>query len=233
MSRKKSSSRFRNAVIQIEDRQYDYLEAITLLKNLPSAKFIETVEAHIVLGIDPKYADQQLRSNVVLPKGTGKNIKIAVIARGEKAVQALKAGADIAEVDGIINQIENQSYDFDKLIATPDVMPLLAKLGRILGPKGLMPSPKAGTVTWDVLSAVKEFKGGKLEYKVDKAGILHIPFGKINFSVDDLAQNLCSVQESIDRNRPSGAKGKYWKKLYICSTMGPSISINMSSLFNR
>nr|YP_009296505.1 ribosomal protein L1 [Thorea hispida]AOM65440.1 ribosomal protein L1 [Thorea hispida]UNJ79099.1 ribosomal protein L1 [Thorea hispida] len=233
MSRKKSSSRFRNAVIQIEDRQYDYLEAITLLKNLPSAKFIETVEAHIVLGIDPKYADQQLRSNVVLPKGTGKNIKIAVIARGEKAVQALEAGADIAEVDGIINQIENQSYDFDKLIATPDVMPLLAKLGRILGPKGLMPSPKAGTVTWDVLSAVKEFKGGKLEYKVDKAGILHIPFGKINFSVDDLAQNLCSVQESIDRNRPSGAKGKYWKKLYICSTMGPSISINMSSLFNR
>ena len=233
MSRKKSSSRFRNAVIQIEDRQYDYLEAITLLKNLPSAKFIETVEAHIVLGIDPKYADQQLRSNVVLPKGTGKNIKIAVIARGEKAVQALEAGADIAEVDGIINQIENQSYDFDKLIATPAVMPLLAKLGRILGPKGLMPSPKAGTVTWDVLSAVKEFKGGKLEYKVDKAGILHIPFGKINFSVDDLAQNLCSVQESIDRNRPSGAKGKYWKKLYICSTMGPSISINMSSLFNR
>lgn len=233
MSIKKSSTRFRNAAKQIEDRQYDYIEAITLLKSLPSVKFIETVEAHIVLGIDPKYADQQLRSNVMLPNGTGKNVKIAVVAKGEKATQALEAGADIADIDSIIKQIESNNYDFDKLIATPDVMPLLAKLGRLLGPRGLMPSPKAGTVTWDICDTVKEFKTGKLEYRVDKAGVLHIPFGRINFSINDLAQNLCSVQESIDRNRPSGAKGKYWKKLYICSTMGPSIAINISSLFTK
>lgn len=233
MSKQKKSRRFCNALSTVVNKQYDYLEAIKLVKDIASANFNETVEAHIVLGIDPKYTDQQLRSSVMLPKGTGKDVVVAVIAREQKIGEALKAGADVADLHHIIEQIEQNSYTFDKLIATPDVMPLIAKLGRVLGPRGLMPSPKAGTVTWDISSAVQAFKRGKLEYRVDKSGILHVPFGKINFTIDDLAANLHALQESIERNRPSGVKGKYWKKLYICSTMGPSVLINMSSLFNR
>ena len=182
------------------------------------------------MGLDPKYADQQLRSTVILPKGIGKNIKVVVIAQGDNFTEALLSGADIVGSEDIIDQIAQAFLDFDKLIATPDMMPSIAKLGRILGPRGLMPSPKAGTVTINVGQAVKEFKLGKVEYKIDKTGILHVPFGRVNFSVDDLGLNLFTLQESINKNRPSGSKGKYLKTLNICSTMGPAIQIDISSL---
>jgi large subunit ribosomal protein L1 len=233
MGKSKVSRRFKQASLQVENRLYHYTEAIKLLKQLAPAKFIETAEAHIVLGLDPKYADQQLRSTVILPKGTGKTIRVAVIAKGEKVPEALSAGADLVGSEDIIEQILQGRLDFDKLIATPDVMPLIAKLGRVLGPRGLMPSPKAGTVTFEISQAINEFKLGKLEYRVDKTGILHVPFGKLNFSAEDLCLNLVALQESVERNRPAGAKGKYWKTFNICSTMGPSISIDSSSLKNN
>nr|UEQ12207.1 ribosomal protein L1 [Batrachospermum sp.] len=226
----KVSRRCKEASSQVEKKHYNYIEAITLLKQIASAKFIETMEAHIVLGLDPKYADQQLRSTVILPKGTGKNIKIAVITKSDNISQALLSSADIVGSEEIIDKILQGFLDFDKLIATPDMMPAIAKLGRILGPRGLMPSPKAGTVTSNMEQAVREFKLGKVEYKVDKTGILHVPFGKVDFSVNDLCLNLCSLQESIYKNRPTGSKGKYLKTFYICSTMGPSIPIDIMSL---
>ena len=226
----KVSRRFQFASTQVEKKLYNYIEAISLLKKIASAKFTETVEAHIVLCLDPKYADQQLRSTVILPKGIGKNIKVVVIAQGDNLTEALLSGADIVGSEDIIDQIAQGFLDFDKLIATPDMMPSIAKLGRILGPRGLMPSPKAGTVTINVGQAVKEFKLGKVEYKIDKTGILHVPFGRVNFSVDDLGLNLFTLQESINKNRPSGSKGKYLKTLNICSTMGPAIQIDISSL---
>jgi large subunit ribosomal protein L1 len=226
----KVSRRFKEASNQVEKSCYNCIEAITLVKQIASAKFIETIEAHIVLGLDPKYADQQLRSTVILPKGTGKNIKVAVITKGDNISQALLSSTDIVGSEEIIDKILQGFLDFDKLIATPDMMPAIAKLGRILGPRGLMPSPKAGTVTSNIEQAVREFKLGKVEYKVDKTGILHVPFGKVDFPVDDLCLNLYSLQESICKNRPIGSKGKYLKTFNICSTMGPSISIDIMSL---
>jgi large subunit ribosomal protein L1 len=226
----KVSRRFKEASSQVEKNYYNYIEAITLVKQIASAKFIETIEAHIVLGLDPKYADQQLRSTVILPKGTGKNIKVAVITKDDNVSQSLLSSADVVGSEEIIDKILQGFLDFDKLIATPDMMPAIAKLGRILGPRGLMPSPKAGTVTSNIEQAVKEFKLGKVEYKVDKTGILHVPFGKVDFPVDDLCLNLYSLQESIYKNRPTGSKGKYLKTFNICSTMGPSIPIDIMSL---
>jgi large subunit ribosomal protein L1 len=226
----KISRRFKEASSQVEKNYYGYIEAITLVKQIASAKFIETIEAHIVLGLDPKYADQQLRSTVILPKGTGKNIKVAVITKDDNVSQALLSSADVVGSEKIIDKILQGFLDFDKLIATPDMMPAIAKLGRILGPRGLMPSPKAGTVTSNIEQAVREFKLGKVEYKVDKTGILHVPFGKVDFPVDDLCLNLYSLQESIYNNRPTGSKGKYLKTFNICSTMGPSIPIDIMSL---
>ena len=226
---RKHSRRFLLNLEQIEkDKMYDSLEAIELLKKLSNLNFTETLEAHIMLGLDPKYSDQQLRATIILPKGTGKIIKIAVVTKGEKLQEASNAGADIIGSDDLIDNISKGNLNFDKLIATPDMMLLIAKLGRILGPKGLMPSPKSGTVTNDLENAINEFKAGKLEYKTDRTGIIHVPIGKLNFSSIDLNLNLKSLQESIDKNRPSGAKGKYWKSLYLSSTMGPSIPIDIN-----
>ena len=227
---KKISRRLRALLEKVEERDYEPLEALTLLKETATAKFPEAAEAHIRLGIDPKYTDQQLRTTVVLPKGTGQTIRVAVIARGEKVTEASNAGADVVGSEELINEIQQGRMDFDKLIATPDVMPQVAKLGKLLGPRGLMPSPKGGTVTTDLVSAINEFKAGKLEYRADRTGIVHVMFGKVSFTPEDLLVNLKALQESIDRNRPSGAKGRYWRTVYVASTMGPSIAVNTSAL---
>ena len=227
---RKVSRRLQALLDKVEERDYTPLEALNLLKETATAKFAEAAEAHIRLGIDPKYTDQQLRTTVALPKGTGQVIRVAVIARGEKVTEATSAGADIAGSEELIDQIQKGFMDFDKLIATPDVMPQVAKLGKLLGPRGLMPSPKGGTVTFDIGSAIAEFKAGKLEYRADRTGIVHVMFGKAAFSPEDLLINLKALQESVDRNRPSGAKGRYWRSLYVSSTMGPSISVDISAL---
>ena len=227
---RKLSKRTRELQSKVEDRIYAPLEAIQLLKETATAKFAESAEAHVRLGIDPKYNDQQLRTTVALPKGTGQTIRIAVIARGEKVAEATAAGADIAGSEELIEEIQKGRMDFDLLIATPDVMPQVAKLGRVLGPRGLMPSPKAGTVATDLVQAIAEFKAGKIEYKADKTGIVHVLFGKSAFSAEDLLVNLKTLQYSIERNRPSGAKGRYWRTLYISSTMGPAIEVDISAL---
>jgi large subunit ribosomal protein L1 len=226
---KKLSKKRQEATQKIEPRIYTPLEAINILKETATAKFIESTEAHIALNIDPKYSDQQLRTTLILPKGTGKLKRIAVLIPDEKRTPELEDLADILGSDILIEAMTKGQLDFDILIATPDMMPKLAKLGRVLGPKGLMPSPKAGTVTTDVLKALYEFKQGKLEYRADKTGIVHINFGKANFPLEDLLANLTSVYLSVEQNKPSGVKGRFFKSLYICSTMGPSIQVDLAS----
>lgn len=226
----KISKRLRELQAKVEDRPYVPLDALNLLKETATAKFPESAEAHIRLGIDPKYTDQQLRTTVALPKGTGQTVRVAVIARGEKVNEATQAGADIAGSEELIDEIQKGMMDFDLLIATPDMMPQVAKVGRILGPRGLMPSPKAGTVTFDLPQAIAEFKAGKLEFRADRTGIVHVLFGKASFPPEDLLVNLKALQETIDRNRPSGAKGRYWRSIYVAATMGPSIQVDISGL---
>ena len=226
----KVSRRLQDLQKKVEERAYEPLEALSLLKETATAKFAESAEAHIRLGIDPKYTDQQLRTTVALPKGTGQSIRVAVIARGEKVTEATNAGADLAGSEELIAEIQKGTIDFDLLIATPDMMPQVAKLGKLLGPRGLMPSPKGGTVTFDLPQAIAEFKAGKLEFRADKTGIVHVMFGKATFPSEDLLINLKALQETIDRNRPSGAKGRYWRTVYVASTMGPSIEVDISLL---
>jgi len=204
-------------------------EAITLLKTTATAKFIESLELHANLNIDPKYADQQLRTTVILPHGIGKQVRIAVLTDNENFKEAELANADIVGNEDLMEQINKGNIDFDLLVATPNMMPKLAKLGRILGPKGLMPSPKSGTVTTNLKETLTEFKKGKFEYKADKNGIVHINFGKSNFENHQLIENLKALYKSIEQNRPSGVKGKYFKTLSICTTMGPSIKLNLES----
>nr|UHY41168.1 ribosomal protein L1 [Thalassionema frauenfeldii] len=205
-------------------------QAIILLKETANAKFIETVELHANLNLDPKYADQQLRTTVTLPHGVGKEIKIAVLTDEENFSDAKTAGADIVGNEDLIESITKGNIQFDLLIATPNMMPKLAKLGRVLGPKGLMPSPKSGTVTTNLIETLTEFKKGKFEYKADKTGVVHVSFGKSNFTDEKLTQNLIELYQSIEQNRPSGVKGKYFKSLFICTSMGPSIKLDLETI---
>ncbi len=227
---KKLSKRMAALSTKIDDRIYAPLEALSIIKENANAKFDETIEAHIRLGIDPKYTDQQLRTTVALPHGTGQSIKIAVITSGENVSKAKAAGADLFGEEDLVESINKGNMEFDLLIATPDMMPKVAKLGRVLGPRGLMPNPKAGTVTNDIANAIKEFKAGKLEFRADKAGIVHVRFGKASFTKEALFDNLKTLQESIDKNKPSGAKGKYWKTFYVTSTMGPSVQVDINAV---
>lgn len=227
---KKVSRRFKEALAKVETKAYQPLEALQLLKETATAKFDESAEVHIRLGIDPKYTDQQLRTTVSLPKGTGQTVRVAVITRGEQVKEASNAGADVVGEEDLIDEIQKGMMDFDVLIATPDMMPKIAKLGRVLGPKGLMPSPKGGTVTTDLAGAINEFKAGKLEFRADRTGIVHLLFGKSSFPAEDLLSNLKAIQETVDRQRPSGAKGRYWRSVYVSSSMGPSIEVDINAL---
>ena len=227
---RKLSRRHKENLEKVKQPIYSNLaEAIAILKETATAKFIESVELHANLNIDPKYADQQLRTTVTLPNGVGKQITIAVLTTEENFKEAELANADIIGDDDLIEQITQGNINFNLLIATPNMMPKLAKLGRVLGPKGLMPSPKSGTVTSTLTETLDEFKKGKFEYKADKAGIVHVTIGKVNFTEQQLIENLQSFYNSIEKNRPSGVKGKYFKSLSICSTMGPSIKLDSNS----
>jgi large subunit ribosomal protein L1 len=226
----KLSRRHKENVEKTKNKIYTNLdEAVQILKETATAKFVESVELHANLNIDPKYADQQLRTTVTLPHGIGKQIKIAVLTNEENFDEATKSGADIVGNDELIENITKGNIDFDLLIATPNMMPKLAKLGRVLGPKGLMPSPKSGTVSSTLTETLTDFKKGKFEYKADKTGIVHVTIGKINFTEIQLVENLQSFYNSIEKNRPSGVKGKYFKSLSICCTMGPSIKLDSNS----
>ncbi len=205
-------------------------EAVTLIKETSTVKFDASVEAHLRLGVDPRHADQMVRGTVVLPHGTGKVVRVAVFAQGEKAQEALRAGADEVGAEDLVKRIEAGWLEFDVAIATPDVMGQVGRLGRILGRRGLMPNPKAGTVTFDVERAVKEVKGGRVEFKVDKGGIIHVPVGRRSFESADLVANLAALVDAVNRARPSGAKGQYLRSLTIAGTMGPGVRVDVPAV---
>tara|TARA_B100000700_G_C15048066_1_gene858931 strand:- start:2085 stop:2795 length:711 start_codon:yes stop_codon:yes gene_type:complete len=215
------------------DASYDLDSAVRLLKDNANAKFDETIELSMNLGIDPRHSDQMVRGVVSLPKGTGKTIRVAVFAKGDKAEEAQAAGADVVGADDLAEKVEKGAIDFERVIATPDMMPVVGKLGKVLGPKGLMPNPKLGTVTPDVTKAVQDAKGGQVEYRVEKAGIIHVGVGKASFSEVDIAANICSLVDAVNKAKPSGAKGIYIKKISISSTMGPGIKLDVGPLLER
>ena len=226
---KKYSKRIQELRKLITKENYSFEEGVDLLKKMGTAKFLESVEAHISLNIDPKYANQQLRTSLVLPNGTGNSIRIAVFTEADYVSEALKLGANVAGSDDLIEDINAGKLEFDLLITTPALMPKLAKLGRVLGPKGLMPSPKSGTVTTNLKETINEFKKGKLEYRADKTGIVHLSFGKVNFTEQQLRENLLAIYNSIEKNKPTGVKGRYFKSFSICTTMSPSLAIDFNS----
>ena len=212
------------------DDQFTPAEAVELVKKTASAKFDESVDVAIRLGVDPRKADQTVRGTVAVPAGTGKTLRIAVVAAGDAAAEARAAGADLVGADDLAAEIEKGNMDFDLMIATPDMMPLVGRLGRVLGPRGLMPNPKSGTVTQDVGRAVSEFKGGKVEYRTDRYGNVHVRIGKASFSAADLEANFRAIVDEIQRVKPASAKGKYLKKISLSTTMGPGIKVDTNRL---
>ena len=208
-------------------KEYAVKEAMELIEKFPKAKFDETVELHVKLGVDSKHADQQVRGTVVLPHGTGKTLKVLVFAKGDKAKEAEQAGADFVGAEELISKIEKENwFDYDVIVATPDMMGVIGRLGKVLGPKGLMPNPKSGTVTMDVTKAIAEIKSGKVEYRLDKTNIIHLGFGKVSFGAEKLAENYQTVMDAIIKAKPAAAKGQYIKSVAVSTTMGPSIYIN-------
>ena len=214
------------------DREKFYAvdEALALVKQNATSKFDETVEVALNLGVDPRHADQMVRGVVNLPKGTGKTVRVAVFAKGAKAEEATKAGADVVGAEDLMEQVQGGQIDFDRVIATPDMMGIVGRLGKVLGPKGLMPNPKLGTVTMDVTKAVSDAKGGQVEFRVEKAGIVHAGIGKASFSEADLTENFRAFMDAIVRNKPSGAKGKFIHKISVTSTMGPGVKIDLEQI---
>ncbi|OXT05800.1 50S ribosomal protein L1 [Thermoanaerobacterium thermosaccharolyticum] len=206
---------------------YDANEAVDLVLKTAKAKFDETVDLSVRLGVDPRHADQQVRGTVILPHGTGKTVRVLVFAKGDKAKEAEAAGAEYVGAEELVSKIQNENwFDYDVVIATPDMMGVVGRLGKVLGPKGLMPNPKAGTVTFDIEKAVKDVKAGKIEYRVDKNSIIHVPIGKVSFGQEKLVENLKTIMDAIIRSKPAAAKGQYLKSVVLSSTMGPGIKVN-------
>lgn len=224
----KHGKKYQDSVKLIDHlKQYDPSEAVDLVVKTGKAKFDETVEISVRLGVDPRHADQQVRGAVVLPHGTGRNIRVLVITKGDKAKEAEAAGADYVGAEDMIAKIQQENwFDFDVCVATPDMMGMVGRIGRILGPKGLMPNPKSGTVTMDVTKAIKEIKAGKVEYRLDKTAIIHCPIGKVSFGAQKLNENLTALMDAINKAKPAAAKGTYVRSLYLSSTMGPSVRVN-------
>src|SRR5579884_3325503 len=226
---KKAGKKFEAASKQVERRPYTLDEAVPLVQKIKFAKFDETVEVHMRLGVDPKHADQMVRGTIVLPNGLGKSKKVLVIASGDKQREAQEAGADIVGGEDMVAKIQTENWtDFDAVIATPDMMRSVGRLGKVLGPRGLMPNPKTGTVTVDVANAVKEVKAGKVEFRVDKTGVIHVPVGKVSFPAEKLVENASTLLGAVVRAKPAAAKGKYVRSVTMCSTMGPGISLDVT-----
>jgi large subunit ribosomal protein L1 len=224
---RKPGKKYQAAAKQVESRPYSLEEAIPLCQKIKYTKFDETVEVHMRLGVDPKHADQMVRGTIVLPNGLGKSVKVLVIAQGDKQREATEAGADIVGGEEIVTKIMTENWiDFDAVIATPDMMRSVGKLGKVLGPRGLMPNPKTGTVTTDVANAVRESKAGKVEFRVDKTGVIHAPLGKVSFATPKLLENAQALLGAVVRAKPAAAKGKYVQSVTVCSTMGPGIPLD-------
>jgi large subunit ribosomal protein L1 len=231
---RKPGKQYEAAAKQVEPRPYVLEQAVPLLQKIKYAKFDETVEVHLRLGVDPKHADQMVRGTVVMPNGLGKSKKVLVIAGGDKQKEAEEAGADIVGGEDMVNKIQSENWtDFDAVIATPDMMRSVGKLGKILGPRGLMPNPKTGTVTMEVARAVKEVKAGKVEFRVDKTGIIHAPVGKTSFSTDKLVENAASLIQAVLKAKPAASKGKYVRSATLCSTMSPGIAIDVTEMTTK
>ena len=222
--------KYRAAAEKVEEKPYQLNEAFSLLKQIAFAKFNETVELSMLLGVDPKHADQMVRGTTVLPHGTGQTKRVLVIAQGDKQKEAQDAGADFVGGDEFVEKIQAGWIDYDAVIATPDMMRSVGKLGKVLGPRGLMPNPKTGTVTFDVAKAIQEIKAGKVEFRVDKTAIIHVPVGKISFTADQLIDNASSIINAVRKAKPPAAKGKYVRSIYVSSTMSPSIQIDSTIL---